>query len=262
MSDRPPQSLKELVERVPDGEARLVFQSLVREIKSLERELEKRDQALWTIRTYLQSTYSLTYDGYQSAVEKGLLDDLGVAAPARAQLEVDQTFLARAEGQDDFIEFCRRTFLLVEAHLYVAMDEALARDQVAVRAAWDKAQSRRNRPEPLPQALTDSRAGDLLEASFILIYGSSFPVGQGQPRVTDCLFKNSIPDVLSRYWFLIWSSWVRNKASHRDGQQSALDAVLSQAGLRLLYENRASHSYDAIRSALTDFIRDLRQFVA
>lgn len=190
-----------------------------------------------------------------------MLDDLGVAAAARQQLEVDQTFLARAEGQDDFIEFCRRAFLLAEAHLFIGMDDALAKNPEAVRKAWEEAQSRRSPPGRFPTSLTDSRAGDLLEASFVLIYGSAFPLGTRQPLVTDCLFKTSVPEAQRRYWLLTWSSWVRNKASHRDGQQSALDAVLSQQGLRILYENRATHSYDAIRSSLSEFVRDLRQHV-
>lgn len=270
MSERPPQSLKELVERVPDVEARRTFQALVQRIEELESELRKRDEVIRATHGFLRSTFRTTYDDYRRASKGPQTTAAPVAGTEPVPLD-DHEELTAARSRDDFLEVCRRAFKLVEKTTYTFLSAARTADGDSLAAAWaeqqaGKAEATKDlehphtaRPLPSSWEAKEVYIVDLIETAFLILYGDRYRKGTPQ---TD----NAVRD---RYFTILTVRDARNPSSHGHEQDATVEERLEgirsswrrQEALKL-YRTRDTDGYDRLLGPVVQYDRDAREMMA
>lgn len=271
MSERPPQSLKELVERVPDVEARRALQALVQRIKELEDELQKRDEVIRVTHGFLRSTFRTTYDDYHRAAKGPQPTAASVAGAERAPLD-DHEELTAARSRDDFLEVCRRAFKLVETTTYTFLSAARTADGALLAVAWAEQQASReartkdmkhpHQAQPLPSSWRASGGyiADLLETAFLLLYGDRFRPGT---RTTE-------PGIRDGYFTILTVRDIRHLSSHgQEDQQVDVEGALAQirndrrrADALTLFQTRSTDGYDRMLGPVYRYERDAHEMMA
>ena len=273
MSERPPQTLKDLVERVADGESRLALQALLREIERLQGEVAERDRALSSVRAYLERAFSMTFKKWASSFETSGAREAAsvgdaesvVRALASPEHEADRAALAQSEAEEAFGEFCRRAFTMLEEEVGAFVRDARNAVPAAVSMTWDLLQQTRKersewskrraeqngrdtsdwrdyRVEPLYQDIARNSMADLLEFVFVFLYADDYLKASR---------RSSTPSY-DRYWVLVRVREIRNAVSHGRGGQPSFKRSDAEAFFR-------REDYQAVRTALAEVEADMAE---
>lgn len=255
MDAKPPQTLEELAQLVPDPSAAKALVALVRRVTELEAELRKRDEVIRATHGFLRNTFRTTYDDYRKAAKVSGAPASGDSAPEDGAPLSDHEELTNARSRDDFLEVCRRAFKIVETTTYTYLSAVRVLDPTGLEAVWNEQQAARENAtqggkyphtaRALPNDWKESGVyiTDLIETSFLLLYEDRYR--KGTPSTE--------PVVRDRYFTILTIREARHPSSHGQEEPATIEQRLGEirSGARRkealkLYKTRGIDGYDRL----------------